>query len=656
MKLIGVRINNYRSCRAVDLKLNGMHALVGANNAGKSSVLRALDFFFNPSTTQISEEAFWNKDTSLDIRIECLFSELNDKERENLAAYLRPDGSFLVARQASYVEQEAEEGVPTETKVAITQQYSKPVPVIEWLNDANVSAKNIDEWWKDQNRLQVNGKCFVEYVGGAKPKVGEWKEKVASFAAECLEPSDYKDDWVDNPKGYAGVLKAALPFFVLVPAVRDVSEESKVSKTNPFGRLIYAVMDAVAEERKGEVETALLKVAEQLNRGGGDSRIQGIRDMESKLNVSINQIFSNCDLEIEFQTPTFEVLMRSPKIYANDGFRGLIDNKGHGLQRATIFSILRSYADFIATANPETKRTLILAVEEPELYMHPLAQRTIRKVFAEIVSGGDQVLFTTHSALLVDVAYFDEIIRVEGVTFGEGDKKTITTNMRQLPVQFLVDDEIARHPALAGKVTPESIREHYFNAYNPSRNEGFFAKRILLVEGATEDYALPIYAEALNYPLDALGVAIVECGGKCSMDRHYRIFNEMGIPCYILIDYDKDNSKKEIVEKSVELLRMLDSPTEAPNIFSSYNQIACFEHTWEQAMRSELSDYQALKDQATAHLGSVAGKPLVARFIARRITAENPPRVPKAIREIISHVLAVEWSGTCLKKLDEMDM
>ena len=54
-----------------------VHALVGANNAGKSTILRALDFLFNPSTKKINEESFWNKDTTLQIRVEALFEDLD---------------------------------------------------------------------------------------------------------------------------------------------------------------------------------------------------------------------------------------------------------------------------------------------------------------------------------------------------------------------------------------------------------------------------------------------------------------------------------------------------------------------------------------------------------------------------------------------------
>ena len=79
MRLTQLRIQNFRSCRDISLEIGSMHALVGANNAGKSTVLRALDFFFNPSAKSLNEESFWNKDTTLEIRVGAVFSELNDR-------------------------------------------------------------------------------------------------------------------------------------------------------------------------------------------------------------------------------------------------------------------------------------------------------------------------------------------------------------------------------------------------------------------------------------------------------------------------------------------------------------------------------------------------------------------------------------------------
>jgi len=75
------------------------------------------------------------------------------------------------------------------------------------------------------------------------------------------------------------------------------------------------------------------------------------------------------DLEIEFQTPTLQLLLTTPRLFADDGFRNVVENKGHGLQRAIIFSILRCYSELIAGQGADRERGTIFAIEEPELYM-----------------------------------------------------------------------------------------------------------------------------------------------------------------------------------------------------------------------------------------------------------------------------------------------
>ena len=653
MKLTQLCIQNFRSCREISLEIGGMHALVGANNAGKSTVLRALDFLFNPSTKSLNEESFWNKDTSLEIRVEAVFSELTDKEKEALNACLKPDGTFHMARSArmgaktSDGDADAEQG---EDKIGIGQHYKKPVPEPEWLQESKISGKNITEWWKIKDQLAVDGVIFAAGIT-KKPGVEEWKEKAKEFIAANADKIPMQDAWVDNPKGYANVLKGTLPFFVLVPAVRDVTEESKGTKSSPFGKLLYAILDTVTEEKRSKIEGMLGEVAKQMNRSGGNERVPLIAETEKQLNTLLNDFFTGCDLEIEFETPTLEILLSAPKLYVDDGFRNAVENKGHGLQRAVIFTILRRYAEYMTSASDGKKRKLILAVEEPELYMHPQAQRTIRRVFRKISQSNDQVLFSTHSSLLVDVAYFDEIIRMETACEQVNGKKATQCTAWQLPMARMIEDLEARIPSLKGKATAESMRDLYSHAYNPRRNEGFFASKIILVEGLTEEYSLAIYADALpDCAFDPQGISVVECGGKGAMDRLYRIFNELHIPCFVLFDYDSGNSDQNIIDKSKELLALAGKTQDAPKSLFVDDTIACFPKSWESDLRSEIPNIDALTAEARKELGlnGDSGKPLIARYIARKSISQDPPVVPQSLKTIIEKAIAVSWKGSCL--------
>lgn len=656
MKLTHLRIHNFRSCRDISLELGWMHVLVGANNAGKSAVLRALDFLFNPSTKSLNEESFWNKDTSLEIRVEAVFSDLTDKEEETLGPYLKADGTFHMARSARMgaksgeSESDSEQG---EDKVGIGQHYKKPVPEPEWLQESNITGNNIKGWWINKDQLTVGGVSFADFLGGTKaPTVGDWKEKAKEFITTHAEIIPFQDTWIDNPKGYANVLKGTLPFFVLVPAVRDVAEESKGTKSSPFGKLLYAILDTVTHEKRTKIEGILSEISKQMNRAGGDERVPLIADTEKQLNTMLTDFFAGCDLEIEFATPTLEVLLSAPKLYVDDGFRNAVENKGHGLQRAVIFTILRRYAEHMTSAPDGKKRNLILAVEEPELYMHPQAQRTIRRVFRKISESGDQVIFSTHSSLLVDVAYFDEIIRLEIRCKNLGGTKTTESMAWQLPMSKMIEDIETRIPKLKGTVTSESMRDLYSHVYNPRRNEGFFASKIILVEGLTEEYSLPIYADVLpNCAFDPRGISVVECGGKGTMDRLFRIFNELHIPCYLLFDYDRGNSDKNITDKSKELLALAGESQDAPQSLLVADGVACFPKKWEVELKGEIPDSDTLEAEARKELGlsDDTGKPLTARYVARKLTSRNPPVVPPSLKSIIEKAVAVAWKKSCLQ-------
>ena len=657
MKLTYLKIQNFRSCRDITLEIGGMHALVGANNAGKSAVLRSLDFLFNPSTKSLNEESFWNKDTNLEIRVEAIFSDLTDKEKEALEAYLKADGTFHMARSARIGGNSAESESDlerSEDKITIGQHYKKPVPEPEWLQESNINGNNIKEWWKNKDQLAVGGVSFADFLNATikAPTVGDWKEKAKEFITTHADKIPMQDAWTDNPKGYANVLKGTLPFFVLVPAVRDVTEESKGTKSSPFGKLLYAILDTITQEKRAKIEGILGDVAKQMNRAGGDERVPLIADTERQLNTLLNDFFTGCDLEIEFETPTLEVLLSAPKLFVDDGFRNAVENKGHGLQRAVIFTILRRYAEHMTSAPDGKKRNLILAVEEPELYMHPQAQRTIRRVFRKIAEGGDQVLFSTHSSLLVDVTYFDEIIRMESSCEKTDCKKTTISTAWQLPIAKMMEDLETRIPSLKGKTTAESMRDRYSHAYNARRNEGFFASKIILVEGLTEEYSLPIYADAIpSCAFDPQGISVVECGGKGSMDRLFRIFNELHIPCYILFDYDGGNSDKNIINKSRELLALAGESQDAPKSLLVSDCIACFPNKWESDLKDEIPDTDTLSREARNELGlsDDSGKPLIARYIARKLTELNPPVVPPSLKAIIEKAMAATWKQSCLR-------
>ena len=589
--------------------------------------------------------------------MEGIFHELTAWEGEQLAPYLRPDGEFHLMRTASFAEDSSDEG-DGDNKIKILAHYSKPQPKIEWLNTGHINGATIKEWWKKKDTLVVGEHSFTAlFDGGGQPKVADWKEKAEQFAAEHLDADDWKEEWIPNPQGYAGVLKGTLPHFELIPAVREASDESKVTKSNPFGRLIYEILNSLDAGLKGEMEEKLNETTRRLNRIGAHERIPRVQEIEETIRGFLAEVMP-ADLELEFQAPTIEVLLTTPKICIDDGFKGSIEGKGHGMQRAVIFSILRSYAQFISARENKTRKTLILGIEEPELYMHPTAQRTVRRVLRKIADGGDQVLFSTHSPLLVDVAYFDEIIRIEAADPRAGkEDPAASVRISQLPMAAMIEDLKARFPKTKGTVTAESMRDLYSHVYTPTRNEGFFARRVVLVEGQTELYALPIFAAKLGggVDFDSAGIAVVECGGKGQMDRLFRIFNELGIVCYLLFDYDLGNADNAVMQDSEKLLALMGRPDiENPKSPVVTDRFSCFSKNWEVDLKEEIPEWSDLKKEAKELLGlREDSKPLIARFVARKLTEGESVKVPPTIARIIERIKAAKHAGSCLHSVEQ---
>jgi putative ATP-dependent endonuclease of OLD family len=632
MRLSTLRAINFRCFDDITINCGSMHALVGANCAGKSTVAHALDFLFNASAAKVTPDWFNHRKTKLELRVEGLFIDLTKGELEAFKGYLREDHSFHLARTAKWV------GEGDDATAEIGQSYNKPQPRLAWLNPEKIDGDSVRQWSREE--LIANGHSFNEFISGEKVTVGMWKEKAAAFAAQYLTKPDYAETWADNPKGFTGVLKGNLPHFELIPAVRDIADEGKVGKTNPFGKLIHSILEKLDPGLKEEMEAALAATTKKLNRAAGDERIKAISDMEKRLREYVREIIP-ADVELEFEPPTVETILTSPTMIVDDGFRGPVELMGHGLQRAIIMSILRAYADLATARELGRRRTLILGVEEPELYMHPPMLRSIRKVLRRIADGGDQVFFTTHNPILVDVGFFDEIVRVESSPNGNGAK------VHQLSMSAMIEDLELRRPNLKGKVTPDSMRERYSHVYTTSRNEGFFAKKVILVEGQTEFYCLPIYAVPLGYDFDAMGVVVVECGTKDQIDRLYRVFNELGTPCYVLFDYDLGTESEK---NSEELLRHLDQAYEKPAVAMDGEKVAFFKNDWEVDLMPEIPEYEKLAGEATKTLGlrSDSGKPLKARYIAQKLTMSDKPYVPPTIEKIIRKAVDVKHTVTCL--------
>jgi len=233
---------------------------------------------------------------------------------------------------------------------------------------------------------------------------------------------------------------------------------------------------------------------------------------------------------------TLQILVKEPDIELEFQASQL----GTGAQASITIAILRAYSEIkLGGGKP-------IFIDEPELFLHPQAQRNFYKILRKLADENNiQIFYIAHSPYLIYLEHFDEIFVVrktkeKGTYIRNGDVDS-----------FVVDLKIRK----GIDTDREQLKLHYKNAFEQTADsisslEAFFAKKVILVEGESEALMLPYFFEKINFNYIKEKMTIVKCGSKNELDRFYRLYSEFGIPCFLIFDGDKDKENKE-EQKSV---------------------------------------------------------------------------------------------------------
>jgi putative ATP-dependent endonuclease of OLD family len=340
--------------------------------------------------------------------------------------------------------------------------------------------------------------------------------------------------------------------------------------------------------------------------------------------------------EIELDFSTFEPsnYYRSMRpVLIEDGVTKSPSEIGQGMRNLVVLALFRTYAKIF-------RGDAIIAVEEPETYLHPHAQRSLAAIFDELAEQGNQIFYSTHSGNFVDVHHFDRICLVDKCPDIRGKA---CSQVRQVSATKLLTIRQKLHSHVRG-MTVQSMRERYRNFYGLEHNEAFFARKIVLVEGESEEYALPIYAKALGYDFDANGVSVVKARGKSSLDAFYQLYTSFRLPTYIVFDNDRGGKERDLRQNET-LLRMLNEVEEREPDGVVRENYAVLEGNYEKEMAAFVDDalgpgvYSEYMQEASEALGPGVGKGLQARFMAQQLVEEGI--IPSFIEDIVEAVCAL---------------
>lgn len=510
MKIQLVRIRNFRTLKDVTLTFDSVTTLIGPNGSGKSTVLRALDWFFNGKPGSLSEKDCSFGETDEDIEVQVTFTDLTNNDREEL-------GKYAPAGVTTFTAWKRRGPNGAESLSANSKSYAPFNLVREKFSAAD-------------KKLAYNALRAADTT----LSLPAWSSVDAANQAMTIWESAHTAQLIEAPEtlqtdffGFnSGGKMSGLFDFVLVTADLRASEESVDGKSSIIGRILERSIDRAAADEEiakivEESRTKQQKVYE-------DKFKAQLEDMTSQLNEVVTTYSPGRSVTV---TPA-EMELKAPRTTFNvavlDGAtETAVERQGHGFQRTLLVSALQLLAQSGAAS---ADGVICLAIEEPELFQHPIQAQTFAKVLRSLAEDAGkriQVAYATHSPYFLEARHFDQVRR-------------LTRSTEEIPVVTVhsatVEDVATK---LNGALDAAQVHRQLDGVVTSRLSVALFAARALVVEGETE--AAVFYGvgdrEAVGR-LESQGLSIVPTGGKGGIPLAHAILSCLGIPTYALFDGD----------------------------------------------------------------------------------------------------------------------
>lgn len=486
MKIKIVNIQGFRSINEpMELHLEQVNALIGANNCGKSNILSAI--YRVLGRDWVTKNSFFdndvhNEDFDTDIIIDFEFDEPFKYEQYKGIFIDIPKVRFTYTRykvgenagqrrlekQCLKLDDNPVIGFKTRPKkgaqpqmiplTTIPQELQESFPVIFIGTDRNL-----------KNQLPGSRNSILGTL---------MKDINADF--------ENPDNLIEVGKQGSGKMIPRLERFK-----QAIDEAIRTLKTEEFNALEKAIKENALKQLGFNPETE------------GD-----------KLDLYFNPLSS-----LEFY--------KSLEIFVNEhDYNVNATELGAGFQNAIVLAILKAFED-------RKKQGALFLIEEPEMYLHPQMQRSLYKTIRQI-GESNQVIYITHSPHFVTIPEFNEIVLVS--------KNEDGTHIRKSSLE-----------------ADEDLKNKFRKELDPERNEMFFAKKLLIVEGDTEKMAFPEFAKRMNVDFDNAGSTIIEVGGKRNLIDFIELALSFGIPVGVVYDTDSSDFGKAEREAEEEYNALLNS-------------------------------------------------------------------------------------------------
>lgn len=622
MILYDIRIQNFRSFVDETIRVDAVTALVGPNGAGKSNVLHALNFFYAQSYPLTALDCY-NKATDEQISITLTFSQLTPDERKHFGTYV--DGDTL--------------------SIAKTASWGNGTPVVHYhgssLQCADFAAiraeTGVAERKTKYNALvdagTHSGLERVTRGGDVEDRLSVWE---AANPQRCVRQRDQGQFF-----GWPNVGHGRIDEFskwIFIPAVRDAATEAIEGRNNALKGLLDLFLRPKLEANE-QLQQLRNEASRRYREILDPEHLQELKDLADELSNTLSQLAPETRVQLGWQkldAVSFPLPTASTQL-GEGNFLAPVEYAGHGTQRAFLIAILQHLvkARIQSAGDDRPIPHILLGIEEPELYLHPIRARLVNRVLRALSTAEPgrppiQSIYGTHSPYFVDVPNFRSVRQVKRLPPASPELPG-RSRVHEVNVETLAQKLAAAHSKPAADFSWDRLRPRLTSVMTPMISEGFFADTVALVEGEEDRAYIVGAAASKGIDLEASGIAVIPVCGKPSIDRPFVVFDGLGIRCFLVFDGDSDKRPQDAhPETNRALLRLCgETPEDFPQT-RCWATGACFSTNTGSVVREQIGE--ALYDRKLAEVASEFGypeisqamkNPVVVSELLKRCTAEG---------------------------------
>lgn len=513
MRISKIKIHNFRSIKEQEVILGDYSILLGENNAGKTNVIRALRIFYE-------------NDLKFDAKVDF--------------------PKFITDDQESWVE-------------------------IEFITTTEEQSNLKDEYKSADNILKV--RKFLK--SDNKERVKTSQSNIFAYENGALSSNLFY--------GAKNISESKIGNVIYIPELSKVDDSLKMSGPSPLRDMINFVITKIA--KKSASFSKLEEDFEKFNSVFKTENTEGfsVQNLEKDINDEIKEWNIEFGLKVNPLRPN-DIVKNLVSHFIKDGFLNneevKIDSFGQGLQRHLIYALIKLSTKYNDEVKKEKKEfspdfTFIL-FEEPEAFLHPSQQEKMNTSLQLLARGEEQqILITTHSPIFVskNTDNLPSLIRVKR----DGESKIFqihkdqvetlfdqNTGMYQMFLNKLKDSSIdaqlkknIRDKKLANesddleiKLKEESFK--YFLWIDGERASSFFAKHVLICEGATEKIFLDYLTDTIWTEFKDKHIYILDSLGKFNIHRYMNLFGLLGMEHSVLMDKDNNADVHKEINTFIE--------------------------------------------------------------------------------------------------------